>query len=201
MVSGPPGSGKSLLAQRIASRACLPVISRDSLKGGVCFTHGGVPERIAALAAEPFWATLSSLSSAGVSLVAEWALRRSMVEEHLPALGALADLRLVQCTAPREVLIDRIKGRLSADPDIRWPFPDAQVIAELADGSFPLDDFTVTDKVPAALTVDTTDFRGPDLTEILRFCFGGGDSRVAAPAPRRVTDSTSTDLEGEDAVA
>lgn len=36
-VSGPPGSDKSTLTGDLGARSCLPVVSRDALKGGICF--------------------------------------------------------------------------------------------------------------------------------------------------------------------
>ncbi|MFJ4673908.1 AAA family ATPase [Kitasatospora purpeofusca] len=191
VVSGPPGSGKSTTARRIADRACLPVISRDALKGGICFTHGQVPADIAALTAERFRTTLVELATAGVSLVAEWALHRATARELLPLLGGVAELRLVQCTAPREVLLDRVRARLADDPGTRWPFPDERVLADLADGSFPLAEFTPADAAPATLVVDTSGPGEVDLDPILRFCFAADRPVADGPTADGPTEGRS----------
>jgi AAA domain-containing protein len=173
MVSGSSGAGKSVLAMTIGERMGLPVVSRDALKSGICFTAGEVPRNIPQLAAEPFWSTLKSLSMANVSLVAEWALRRSFADERLRALTEVADVRLVYCKAPREILLARLRNRLANDRGPRWPFPDAKVIEELSDPSFSLADFAPPELSIAMLEVDTTDGYRPDFVDILGFCFGG----------------------------
>ncbi|MDT0345782.1 AAA family ATPase [Streptomyces sp. DSM 44938] len=174
MVSGPPGSGKSSLARRLGEETCLPVISRDAVKAGICFTSGGVPDDIAARAAEAFWSTLRDLSGAGVSLVAEWALRRGRAEERLAALDAVAEVRLVICRAPREVLERRVRDRLAEGPHRRWPFPDAAVLAGLRDGSLAPAEFEGLDAPFPAHTVDTGDDGPPSLDRLLAFLAGDG---------------------------
>jgi hypothetical protein len=170
MVSGPPGSGKSLLAERLGHEACLPVVSRDAIKAGLCFTRGRVPDDIAELTADAFWSTLDGLCRAGVSLVAEWALRRGQAGERLAALADLADVRLVLCRAPREVLLDRVRARLELAPHRRWPFPDVRVLAGLREGSLPLEEFEDLGLPFPTHHVDTGTDGQASLDTLLAYC-------------------------------
>lgn len=185
MVSGPPGSGKSTLAGEIGTRTCLPVVSRDALKGGICFTAGAVPPDIAARTGEVFWPLLTSLLAARVSVVAEWALHRRFAAEHLSPLSTEADIRLIVCTAPREVLLRRVAARADADPLTRWPFPDAASRALLADPEKSLDDFHDLRVPVPSLTVRTDDGYAPAIPDIVEFCLAEKGDEVTRNAVGR----------------
>src|SRR5262245_298507 len=101
-VSGKPGSGKSTLAQRLADALWLPLVSNDAIRQGLLETRAGAENEAARVVDGPtavgvFYATISFLLRAGVSLVAEFSFRRGLSEPDLRPLVQMARAVNVHC--------------------------------------------------------------------------------------------------------
>lgn len=116
IVTGPPGSGKTTIARRLASGAGLPMLSKDAIKVVLYETLGwGGVERDRELGAatyELMWHIADALLAAGAALLLEANFRR----DHEPALRSLIDRhqpRVVQlhCSAPVDVMRERVRTR------------------------------------------------------------------------------------------
>lgn len=171
VMSGPPGTGKTTLAHRLAAAIGCPAICRDEIKQGMAEANPGFvpgpsdPLTLRTLTA--FFEMITLLVGHGVTVVVEAAFQDRIWRPGLVPLLDQVDLRIVHCTVPEEVALARIAGRVEADPlrrvheDSRIPDDERLRIHRSFDPvSFP---------VPT-LTVDTSaaDYR-PSLPEILDF--------------------------------
>lgn len=117
VVTGPPGSGKTTLARRLAPALRLPLIGKDDLKVILYGTLGwGGRERDRATsdaAYEIMFHLARQVLGAGGSLMLESNFRpeaaaRLLELQRRTGSGVLQ----VRCTAPREVLIGRLRRRV-----------------------------------------------------------------------------------------
>ncbi|MBO0703333.1 MAG: AAA family ATPase [Candidatus Dormibacteraeota bacterium] len=99
LVSGAPGSGKTVLAREIAGRLRLFHLHRDSIWEGQRFTAArgtgeGLPHGV-----EVWYATASLLLRSGVSLVADGTLYRGWDEDNVRPLLHLGEVVNIHCRA------------------------------------------------------------------------------------------------------
>jgi predicted kinase len=176
IVAGLPASGKSTLAERIASELGWPLFTKDCFKEQLY--DAGSFERnqfdrsasgvLGAQATAILLDVASTLVQAGVSVVIESNFRLHLARRDLGPLLEFAQGRQVHCTLERSVLIDRSRSRFEHRE--RHPVHlDNVAIHELEDQidagfgePLPLD--------APLLRVDTLDGYDPDLPEILAFC-------------------------------
>lgn len=101
LVSGPPASGRSALAGRIAKELGVPLITRDSIRAGMTETQAGwsaTPGAALVTRATAMWRqVLVGLLEAGVTVVAEHPLRSEVTKADLEPLVHLCRVRLVVC--------------------------------------------------------------------------------------------------------
>ena len=117
LVSGPPGAGKSTLAQQLAERLTLPLIGIDTLKASIAremdpseHGRGGAAGQRAFVLARSL--TRSCLES-GASVIVEKAWQKGRSEQDLLPLLALARGVQVHVTAAQEVAVARGLARPS----------------------------------------------------------------------------------------
>ncbi|MFF0265140.1 AAA family ATPase [Kribbella sp. NPDC004536] len=168
VVSGPPGTGKTTLAHRIATAIGCPAICRDEIKEGMAhatpdFVPGpGDPLTMRTLST--FFDVIGLLVGRGTTVVAEAAFQDRLWTPGLSPLLGRADLRIVHCTTSAEVALERITARSGADPR-RAAHEDAQISPEARVRTH--NAFQPVDLPVPSLVLDTT--TEPSLEKVLAF--------------------------------
>lgn len=113
LISGVAGSGKSVLAKRLAPALDLPLISKDTIKEALADSLGlgddAWSQQLGAASFEVLWALLRDVPQ--TVLETSWHPERA--RDRLKALGR--PVFEIHCTCPDDVLRDRIRGRLRRD--------------------------------------------------------------------------------------
>ncbi|MFI0420748.1 AAA family ATPase [Spongiactinospora sp. 9N601] len=166
VVSGPPRTGKTTLAHRIAREVGCPAVIRDEIKQGMVLADPGYqaggddPLNLSALRA--FFGVLETLVRSGVTTVAEAAFQDRLWTPHLRPLTTHADLRIIRCT------IEAATARAGLDPH-RAAHADQDLLDAIAAGRHSLDDFVDIRMDVPLLTVDTSDGYQPGIGDIAAF--------------------------------
>src|SRR6185295_20064889 len=104
VVSGPPGSGKTTLAHRVARGVGCPAVCRDEIREGI--VHAGTPDRSMRRTYDAFFDTLGVLLRAGSTVVAEAAFQDRLWRPILSPLAGLAAIRVLRCVTDPAVARD-----------------------------------------------------------------------------------------------
>jgi predicted kinase len=181
VVSGPPGSGKTVLAHTIAEAVGCPAICRDEIKEGMVHARPGfVPgtgDELTTATLPVFFGVLELLLKAGVTTVAEAAFQDRVWRPGLEPLRSLARIRVVHCTVEAEVAFRRIMRRRAQSPPRLAhadPGPDDEADYLRRHRAFE----RVSVDAPW-IEVDTTDGYRPGLAQIVAFINDRG--RPAGP--------------------
>ena len=95
-MSGQPGSGKSVLASKLAHEIGLYHFERDTLKHGIEYTAGARGDRSKTIV-PVYFAAMGRLADLGISMVADGALFKDKAAEQLAPIAKLADILIVHC--------------------------------------------------------------------------------------------------------
>lgn len=121
LITGPPGSGKSRLAETLSRRWYLPLVSRDRLKEGRLRTcgkgHDDMPGTTNLEITELFIEMLVTYGEQGVSLIAEAAFQHELWMRVLDRLKQVADPIFLCCSVDPEVAADRVLAREAEAPE------------------------------------------------------------------------------------
>jgi predicted kinase len=163
IVTGPPASGKSTLASRLAADLSLPAITKDGIKETLLEASGPVDVEESKHLGRAAWAVLWHV------LEAELAARRSVLVEgnfsavdadpHLRRLGETFAFTALQvhCFAPVDVLYERYEARIGE----RHPgHTDAARLPGLRDVLEP--DLYLLTFPQRSISIDTTSFGETD---------------------------------------
>lgn len=117
VVSGPPASGKTTIAEELARRLRVPFVSKDAFKERLYETFGSGEEleaRIEEAALAMLYDVAGAQLEAGVSVMAESNFDRRSDLEPLRRLQREHGARIVQvhCTRSKEKLLERFVGRI-----------------------------------------------------------------------------------------
>jgi predicted kinase len=175
VVSGPPGSGKTTLAHRIAAAVGCPAICRDEIKEGMAHaTPGYRPspgDDLSRRTLAVFFDVLRVLLSSGVTVVAEAAFQDRLWRPNLEPLLDLATVRVIRCAASDAVASARIARRFDEDPR-RAAHDDLTLLRARAAAGAGAGGFAPISLDVPTLEVDTTADYFPGLPEILTFAAG-----------------------------
>jgi predicted kinase len=164
VVTGRPGSGKTTLAHALAQTIRCPAICRDELKEGLLNTTGPGEDDVARAVYQTFFEAIELLLSRHITLIAEAAFQHKLWAPKLEPLRAVAGIRIIVCTIPRDLAAARREERHHADP-AREHFHPA-----LIGGGH--DDYDPPRLDVPTLAVDTSDGYQPSLESVIAFARG-----------------------------
>ncbi|MFC7625442.1 AAA family ATPase [Microlunatus sp. GCM10028923] len=170
VVSGPPGSGKTTLAHRLAQGVGCPALCRDELKEGMVHAHPGFTpgpvDELNLRTLPAFFGAVEYLLRAGITVVAEAAYQDKLWRPGLTPLLELAAVRLVRCQVDPDTVADRIRRRYEENGLRAAAHGDLAHLAEVRERTLTFDPITLD--VPT-VDVDTTDGYRPGLPELINF--------------------------------
>ncbi len=181
IVGGPPASGKSTLARRLADALSLPLLSRDAITEWIAERAGteGLPEteRLARGAIRVFYETGAELLRGGVGVVMEQAFQRGVAEDQVRPLLEHARAVQITCALPPEEAVRRYVARFERGERHAAHF-DAERIERVRSGRRQIDwsRFEPLDLEIPTLRVDTVDGYAPPFEDLVAFAASGGAS-------------------------
>jgi predicted kinase len=171
VVAGPPGSGKTTLAHKIAAEVGCPAICRDEIKEGMAHAVDGFiagpGDELTIRTLPVFFGTLDLLIRAGVTTVAEAAFQDRTWRLGLEPLTDVADLRIVHCTVAADLAFRRSLRR-SKDNPLRSAHLDPDP-CDQAEWTRRHADFERLALEAPWMEVDTTSGYRPTLAEVVAF--------------------------------
>ena len=171
IVSGPPGSGKTTLAHKIARAVGCPAVCRDEIKEGMVHATpgfvGGAGDDLTRRTLPVFFEVIELLLKAGVTTVAEAAFQEHVWRPRLTPLLGLATARIVHCVVDPEVAFERVLRR-NASEGARRAHNDPGP-AGRADYLRRYREFNRVNLGAGSIEVDTTSGYRPGMAEIVAF--------------------------------
>jgi predicted kinase len=187
VVTGSPATGKTTIAESLAERMHLPLLTKDAIKEEIYDSledaEPSDSHRIGFVAIQLMHSWAKRLLEKDVSLVLESNFKRSLSVDDLRELFALSRPVIVQCTAPVDEVIKRYVER-SEEGERHPVHDDANHVDELRKdlerGEYDLRGLEVP-----SVTIDTSSWDDKkhvrDVVTRIRGILGGG----AAPAEAR----------------
>jgi predicted kinase len=170
VVSGPPATGKSVLARALATQLRLPLLSRDIIKEALFDTLGwedrNQSKRFGVAAARVLFSQLDAILRAGVSCLTVSNFRRTHSNGDFRRLVTTTGARFiqVQCVADGAVLLDRFTAR-SASVERHPGHCDGTNLSEFRSDLI-AGRYESLDVPGDLLTVDTTDLDAVSVVDL-----------------------------------
>ena len=115
VVTGKPGSGKTIFANKLGNEIFMPVIHRDGIKEGYVHTfgkkHTELPQESNKITTEIFFDTLMGLIDNNISVIAEAAFQHGVWSYMLKSFMEKARIYLLICKVADEVAHHRFIER------------------------------------------------------------------------------------------
>ena len=117
IVTGPPGAGKTTIANELALRLSLPVLHKDDIKEAIVDEIGASDVAASQLAGRATYGALYSaaaaLLKADAGVILESNFLRGMSENALrPLVSRASRAVVVQCEAPVATVVERYRARI-----------------------------------------------------------------------------------------
>jgi predicted kinase len=169
IVTGAPGTGKTILATRLSRELGLPLLTKDTIKEAMMDALP-VPDREASihLGAAVFRVLFTfsqSLLDAAIGIVLEGPFTHPQADAPLRELGQNAQTALIHCVAPAELVLRRYRERYEAG--LRHPGHFDGVVLEGLAARLQAGEYEAPLLDVPKLTVDTSDGYDPTLDEIV----------------------------------
>ena len=168
VVSGPPGTGKTTFAHRLARQIGCPAICRDEIKEGMVLNapdfEPSTGDELTMRTLPTFFSVLRLLLESGVTTVAEAAFQDHVWRPRLEPFREIARIKVIQCVVDDAVARERTTLRTTHEPTRR---AHADADADSLRRSFN----RLALDVPS-IDVDTTENYVPDLEFIASFATG-----------------------------
>ena len=171
IVSGPPSSGKTTLARRVAKELGLPLFARDDIKELLFDTLGWSnrqwSRKLGLASWKVFYHVLEELLKVNQSFVVESNFRKELASKELLALQDEYRFETVQvlCRADSEVLLERFKQR--AESGERHPGHVDRLNYDEFEASLRQGDWDALEINGRVVAVDTTDFEAVDWGQLI----------------------------------
>ena len=166
IITGRPGSGKSILAHLIAGEIRCPMISRDEIKEGYVNTikteHKNISNDENLQIYNTFFDVIGRLLDNRITLIAEAAFQNKLWFPKYEILNQKSDIKVILCKTDPELAHKRYLERKKADPLREYYHGDAPVLFE--NGTYEYIQFPAP-----TLEVNTSENYNPDLKEIVSF--------------------------------
>jgi predicted kinase len=169
IVTGAPGTGKTILATRLSRELGLALLTKDAIKEAMMEALP-VPDReasmqLGAAAFRVLFALSQSLLDAGVGIVLEAPFAHPRADAELHELGRRARAVLIHCVAPPELVLQRYRDRFESGQRHPGHF-DGAVLTGLA-ARIQVGEFEAPLIDVPKLIVDTRDGYNPPLDRIV----------------------------------
>ncbi|MEU1088408.1 AAA family ATPase [Streptomyces sp. NPDC005576] len=169
VISGPPGTGKTTLAQKVAQELGCPAIIRDEIKQGMVLTapdyRSGGADPFNYRTLDVFFEVMATLLRARVTVVVEAAFQDDLWKRGLEPLSEIARIRVVRCTTSSALAQERIVERARSSAH-RSAHADQELLDAISEGKFSYDRFEPISLSVPTLTVDTSNGYQPSVQHI-----------------------------------
>lgn len=132
IVTGPPASGKSTLAQQLTTLLNWPLVGRDVIREQAVHTEGRILSH--AEVNQRFVDEVNRVLNNGTSLVCEAAFQHHVWNILLAQISVPHTIKLLTCHVPARLRIERIHQRMAADATRTEVHADGDLLAAYASG-------------------------------------------------------------------
>ena len=173
IITGRPGSGKTLLARQLAERLSMPVISRDEIKEGYVNTfgirHDQLPPDTNGLVTELFFDIVNQYLTGNISVVVEAAFQHQVWESRMAGILELACTWIVLCSCDDAVAARRHLQRGLENSNREYYHGDRHVAHYRKTGEIPAPDtYAAPEFDVPTIRVSTEGEYVPSIDEIVK---------------------------------